>query len=154
MNSPRVLLAATLVAALPLFGCQVISAIITSPSDSSAGSSRSISGSFNAISTSSGSGEAEPKPATTSYVRDLREYTAVFAKNPGSREDFLRGVSQIAQDHGFSDWESQAATPRAIGEGLRDAGLTAAQMDEFVDSVGRDKPAAQIALEGYRHPGG
>ena len=52
MNSARALLAATLIAALPLFGCQVISAIITSPSDSSAGSSRSIAGSFDAISTS------------------------------------------------------------------------------------------------------
>jgi len=154
MNSARALLAATLIAALPLFGCQVISAIITSPSDSSAGSSRSIAGSFDAISTSSGSGsEPQPKPNTTSYVRDLREYTSVFAKTPGSREDFLRGVARIAEDHGFSDWESQAATPRAIGEGLRDAGLTAAQMDEFVETVGRDKPAAQLALDGYRHPG-
>ncbi len=155
MNPRRALLAAALIATLPAFGCKVISAIIEIPSDISAGSSRSIAGSFDAISTSSGSGgSTEPTTNTTSYQRDLRQYAAVFVKGSGTTDEFLRGVAQIAEDHGITHWESDAITPRAIGEGLRDAQLSEAQMDAFVDSVGRDKPAAQLALEGYQHPGG
>lgn len=154
MNPRRALLVAALVATLPLFGCKVISAIIEIPSDISAGSSRSIAGSFDAISTSSGSGGAEPTPNKTSYQRDLRQYAAVFVKGSGTREDFLRGVARIAEDHGVTHWEAEAVTPRAIGEGLRDAELSEAEMNAFVDSIGRDKPAAQLALQGYRHPGG
>jgi hypothetical protein len=156
MNRSRTLLATVLLAAAPAMGCKVISAIITSPSDSSAGSSRSISGSFDAISTSSGSGGGtkETTPNKTSYNRDLREFTAAFAKTSGSREDFLRGVARIAEDHGISHWEAEPLTPLAIGAGLHDADFSEAQMAEFLDQVGRDKPAAQLALEGYRQAGG
>jgi hypothetical protein len=155
MNPRRALLVAALIAMLPTAGCKVIAAIIEIPSDSSAGSSRSIVGSFDAISTSSGSGGGTvPTPNQASYQRDVRQYAAVFVKGTGTTDEFLRGVARIAEDHGITHWESDAMTPRAIGAGLRDANLSEAQMDAFVDSVGRDKPAAQLALEGYRHPGG
>ena len=152
----RALLAAALLATAPTVGCKIISAIIELPSDISAGSSRSIAGSFDAISASSGSGghQTDPTPNKQSYNRDLREFTAAFARTSGSREDFLRGVSRIAEDHGISHWEADRLTPLAIGEGLRDAGWSEAQMAEFLDQVGRDKPAAQLALEGYRQAGG
>ena len=154
MSPRRALLVAALVAVLPLAGCKVISAIIEIPSDISAGSSKSIAGSFDAISTSSGSGTEQPTPNKTSYRRDLRQYAALFAKTDGgTREDFLRGVGRIAEDHGVTHWEAEPVTPRAIGEGLRDAKLSEAEMDAFVDEVGRDKPSAELALEGYRHPG-
>ncbi|HKC50248.1 MAG TPA: putative lipoprotein [Myxococcota bacterium] len=154
MNSRRALLAAALIATLPAFGCTAISAIVEIPSDISAGSSRSIAGSFDAISTSSSSGGDASTPNKTSYQRDLRQYAALFVKGSGTSEEFLRGVARIAEDHGITHWESDAMTPRAIGQGLRDAKLSEADMDAFVDSVGRDKPAAQLALEGYRQPGG
>jgi hypothetical protein len=154
MTPRRALLVAALIASLPSYGCKVISAIIEIPSDLSAGSSRSIAGSFDAMSTSSGSGGDETTPNKTSYRRDLRQYAAVFVRGDGTREDFLRGVARIAEDHGVTHWEADPVTPRAIGEGLRDANLSDAEMDAFVASIGRDKPAAQIALEGYRHPGG
>ncbi len=154
MNPRRTLLAAALIAVLPLFGCKIITAIIELPSDISAGSSKSISGSFDAISTSSGSGPEEPTPNQTSYRRDLRQFAAVFALSQGgTREEFLRGVARIAEDHGVSHWEAEPITPRAIGEGLRDANLSEAEMEAFVNDVGRDKPAAQLALEGWRNPG-
>ena len=154
MNPRRALLAAALIAALPTMGCKVISAIVEIPSDVSAGSSRSIAGSFDAISGSSSGGTEEPTPNKTSYQRDLRQYAALFVKGSGTSEEFLRGVARIAEDHGITHWESDAMTPRAIGEGLRDAKLSEAEMDAFVDRVGREKSAARLALEGYRHPGG
>jgi len=131
--------------AIAAAGCKSISDSITSPS-------RSISASFDSISTSSGSGGSST-PNATSYRHDLREYAAVFVRGNGTREDFLRGVSRIAEDHGITHWESEPVTPRAIGEGLRDAKLSQAEMEAFVDSVGRDRPEAQLALEGYLHPG-
>lgn len=154
MNPRHALLVLALAASLPLSGCKVISAIIEIPSDLSAGSSKSIAGSFDAISTSSGSGGSETTPNQSSYRRDLRQYAALFAKSEGgTREDFLRGVARIAEDHGVTHWEAEPLTPRAIGEGLRDAQLTEAEMDAFVASIGRDKPAARLALDGYRNPG-
>jgi hypothetical protein len=153
--APRKLLALWLLAALPLAGCKIISAIIESPSDLSAGSSRSIAGSFDAISASSGSGGKDTTPNQTSYRRDLRQYTAAFARQAdGSRDEFVRGISRIAEDHGITHWESDALTPRAIGEGLHDAKLSPAEMDAFVDGIGRTRPEAQLALDGYLHPGG
>jgi hypothetical protein len=157
MRPRRPLLACAFALVLPLCGCQAISAILEIPSDLVAGSARSIGASFDAISTSSGSGgqAASPTPNERAFERDLRVFTAEFARTPGgSREDFLRGVARIAEDHGVSDWEADPTTPRAIGAGLRDAGLSPAAMDALVGGVGRDRPEAQLALEGYRSPGG
>ena len=156
MNASRALLATLLLAAFPALGCKIISTILEIPSDISAGSSRSIAGSFDAISASSGGGGGDKTttPNKQSYNRDLREFTAAFSRTSGTREDFLRGVSRIAEDHGLSHWEADPLTPRAIGEGLRDAGWSEAQMAGFLDQVGRDKPAARLALEGYRQAGG
>ena len=151
----RRLLSLILMAALPLAGCKVISALLELPSDLIAGSSRSIAGSFDAISTSSQSPPEQPTPNQTSYQRDLRQFTAMFARQAdGSRDEFVRGISRIAEDHGITHWESEALTPRAIGEGLHDARLSQAEMDALVDGIGRARPEAQIALDGYRHPGG
>lgn len=152
----RALLGAALLAVAPASGCKIISAIIELPSDISAGSSRSIAGSFDALSTSSRSGgdKTEPTPNKQSYNRDLREFTAAFAATSGSRQDFLRGVSRVAEDHGIPHWEADPLTPRAIGAGLRDAGWSEAQMSEFLDQVGRDEPAARLALEGWERAGG
>lgn len=156
MSHSRTLLAAVLLLATPALGCKIISAIIELPSDISAGSSRSIAGSFDALSTSSQSGEGTTGTTSNklSYDRDLRAFTAAFAGGSGSREDFLRGVSRIAEDHGISHWEADPSTPRAIGAGLHDAGWSEPQMAEFMSEAGRDTPAAQLALDGYRQAGG
>jgi hypothetical protein len=153
MSHKRIVLAAVLAASLPFLGCKIIGSIIELPSDLLAGSSRSIAGSFDALSTSSQSGGGTPTPNQTSYARDLRQYAASFVHSDGSRDEFLRGVSRIAEDHGISHWEAEPLTPRAIGAGMRDANLSEAEMNAFVDEVGRDRPEAQLALDGYRHPG-
>jgi hypothetical protein len=153
VNPRRAVLVCVLVATLPALGCPGC-IIIGSPSDSLADSSKSIGGAFDGISTSSGSTVVSLTPNRQGFQRDLRAFTAQFAATPGgSRDQFLRGVARIAEDHGVSDWESDAATPRAIGEGLRDAKLSQRQMDAFVDGIGRERPEAQIALDGYQHPG-
>jgi hypothetical protein len=154
MSLRTVLLAAPLLVSLT--GCTLISTSIEGSSDLIAGSSRAIVGSFDAISASSGSSSpaAEPTPNRTSYRRDLRQYAAGFVRSEGTTDEFVRGVTRIAEDHGITHWESEPFTPRAIGEGLRDAHLSEAEMDAFIDGIGRDRPEAQLALDGYRQPGG
>jgi len=156
MSLRHPLRAAVLLVLLSSVGCTILSALVEVPSDLAVTSSQSIGGSFDAISTSSGSSGHGGHDTSNdqAYQRDLRAFTAAFATTPGgSREDFLRGVTRIAEDHGISDWESDAATPRAIGAGLRDAKLSAKQMDALVDGIGRDRPEARLALDGYQQPG-
>ena len=153
MALKRTLLVAVLIATLPAFGCKVISAIVTSPSDSLTGTGYAIGGAFEAISVSSGSG-GSVEPKKTGYVRDLRQYVGVFVRDgAGTTEDFQRGVSRIAESHGITNWEAEAATPYAIGQGLREASYSEAQMRAFCGEVGADTAAAKLALEGWRDAG-
>lgn len=129
MTSPRMLLVAILTALLPVYGCQVISASITSPSDSVSGTGHAIGGSSEAVSMSSGSeGADKEKP---SYERDLREYTASFVRSGGATADFKPGVTRIAASHGISNWESDPKSPGAIGAGLAAADLNEAHARTF-----------------------
>jgi hypothetical protein len=149
----RALLVASLLALLPAFGCKVISAIVTSPSDSITGTGRAIGGSFEAISVSSGTGP-QIAPKRTGYVRDLREYVDLFLKRgEGTSQDFERGVSRIAESHGITHWEADPATPYAIGQGLRQAEFSEAEMRAFVAAHGADEAAARLAFEGWREAG-
>jgi hypothetical protein len=129
MSSKRILLVAILTALLPAYGCQVISASITSPSDSVSGTGRAIGGSSEAISVSSGSDpDDDSKP---SYERDLREYTASFVRAGGEKANYKPGVSRIAASHGITNWETDSKTPDAIGAGLAAAGLSEGQARTF-----------------------
>lgn len=130
-------------------GCQAIWASITSPSDWIAGSSKSISGSIQSISRSSGSGGGS-STADERYRRDVRVFAAAFAGTEGSSDDFLRGVGRIAESHGLSDWESEPATLLAIGEGLRDAGVDAAGMQHLRSTLSGVDPAdVSLVMDGW-----
>ena len=142
-----------LVGLLPLLACQVISASITSPSDWVSGTGESISGSFNAFSDSltksSGSG-GKTDTTNQAYRRDVRVFAAHFARTGGTSQDFLRGVGNVAADHGISDWESLPDTQRAIGEGLRDAGIEPAQLDALTARASDADPMVlALVREGY-----
>jgi len=128
MTSTRMLLVTVLTALLPAYGCQVISASITSPSDSISGTGHAIGGSSEAVSMSSGSDPDSDKP---SYERDLREYTASFVRSGGQTADYKPGVTRIAASHGISNWEADSKTPGSIGAGLAAADLSEAQTRTF-----------------------
>jgi len=144
----RVTLACVLMTALPLLGCQLISTSITSPSDWVSGTGESISGSFGGLSRSSGSGGAEPPKQA--YLRDVRAYAALFASSGGTSQDFLRGLGAVAAEHGVTHWESQPGTQRAIGEGLRDAGVSPAELDALTaHATDADPMVLALVREGY-----
>lgn len=135
-------------AALALTGCQVISASITSPSDWVSGTGRSISGSFEGLSHSSGSGGGTS--TNTAYRRDVRAYAAEFAGAGGSSADFLRGIAGVAESHGVTHWEANPDTLLAIGEGLRDAGVSRADLEALgAAAPSADPQVVALVLEGH-----
>ena len=153
MSIKRAVLLSALISALPVYGCQVISASFTSPSDSISGTGHAIAGSFKGISFSSGS-KGEEETTKESYQRDLRQYSAVFVRSGGTQADFLRGVSRIAENHGIAHWEAEPATPFAIGQGMREANVSEAEMQAFCAEVGSETPAAKLVFEGWQSAGG
>ena len=139
---------AVVVVCAALAGCQVISASITSPSDWVSGTGNSISGSFEGLSRSSGSGGGGE--SSSAYRRDVRAYAAEFADAGGTSTDFLRGIGQVAEHHGVTHWESNDSTLVAIGEGLRDAGVSPEEMEMLGARVGDADPRVVArVLEGY-----
>lgn len=151
MFQKRAFLIGVMVAAFASYGCQVIVASITSPSDWISGTGRSIGAIFEGISTSSGSGRGSSAKST--YERDLREYAAVFVKSGGSEADFLRGVTRIAENHGVANWESDPSTPFAIGQGMRVANVSEQEMRAFCREFGKNELAAKLAFEGWQSAG-
>ena len=139
---------AGLTASLALTGCQVIWASITSPSDWVSGTGRSISSSFEGLSRSSGSGGGSS--SNTAYRRDVRAFSAEFARSGGNSDDFLRGIGHVAEGHGVSHWEGRDDTLLAIGEGLHDAGVSRADVEALgAQATGADPRVAALVLEGY-----
>jgi hypothetical protein len=133
MHASRALLLATLAATFVSYGCQLISASVTSPSDSISGTGHAIGGSLESISQSSGS---NPDADKATYAGDMRSYTSTFVKSGAETSTFAPGATRIAASHGISNWESDSNTADAIGAGLEDAAQNPAQAQAFCTSVG------------------
>lgn len=143
-------LALALLAPLPQLGCRILEASIMSPIDSASGSVEAIGGSLSAISTSSGSPGGPTSPPA--YRRDVRAFAAVFAQSGGgSTAEFQRGISSIAARHGVTHWEAVPDTVLGIGEGLRSAGASPADVERLGASLGPEGAyTAELLLHGYR----
>jgi hypothetical protein len=151
MHTTRAALLGTVAATLVTFGCQVLSASITSPSDSISGTGHAIGGSLESISRSSGSGADE---GNASYERDMRQYTASFVHAGGRTEDFAPGATRIAAGHGISNWEADSKTADAVGAGLADAKQSEAQARAFCSSQGFSSDLSkQIVLAAKKNAG-
>jgi len=151
MFQRRAFLVAVIAATFATYGCQLIVASITSPSDWISGTGRSIGAIFEGLSTSSGSGGNQAK--NSNYERDLRQYSASFVQSGGTREDFLRGVTRVAENHGIANWEAEPSTPFAIGQGMRVANVSEQEMRAFCREFGTNEYAAKLAFEGWQSAG-
>lgn len=131
-------------------GCQVLVASVTSPSDWVSGTGRSISGSFEGISTSSGSGGGVaqlPDP----YRDDVRVYTAAVLGRGPAEAAFSRELGRIALRHGISHWEGHASTFRGLGAGVRGAGLGETELEALLARLGHGgERERELALAGFR----
>ena len=132
-------------AALALSLAGLLAGLACSISHSSESISTSVSSPFKSSSGSSSGGESD-----TAYLGEVRSYTAGFAASGGDVTAFRRGIGAIAERRGLHDWEDDDATCKAIGEGLKRAGLTQDKAQALLGNVfaGRAERAT-VAMKGY-----
>jgi len=111
-------------------------------------SSESISTSMSSpFKSSSGSSSGEGDEA---YLSEVQSFTAGFAASGGDVTAFRRGIGSIAERRGLHDWEDDDPTCKAIGQGLKRAGLTQDKAQALLGEVfaGRAERAG-VAMKGY-----
>ncbi len=87
-------------------------------------SSDSISASLDSISDSSDSdGDGAADAAVNNYTEDVIVATAQYVTSQKDDEWFLQAISNIARSHGIVDWEREQLTYKAMGKGLKQAGV-------------------------------
>lgn len=138
---------------LLMAGCSA-SYSVDKSSDSISESLDSISASFESftsISDSSGSGKEEVQAALQRFVDDVSGLTLVYVNRKGTANDFEHQLGALAAGYGIADWEMEPMTFRAIGNGLRQAGLkeTGIGNQLFLQSSVMTRGHSLIA-EGYR----
>ena len=103
-------------------GCS-ISYSLEKSSDSVSTSLDSLT-SITSISTSSSGGEEEKISATsTVYEEDVAAVTVLYISREKTADEYQRQVTNIAKNHGISDWEQEQSTFIGMGKGLRRAGV-------------------------------
>jgi len=133
------LIAATFALSLSLTGC-----IMSSISESSG----SISDSSTSSSKSSKSSSDESKE---SYLRDIKQYTAVYIRSNSDMNGLIKGLASISEKHGVTDWEAYDATFLGIGEGFAKAALTQQQVDQNAAFLAEgDQLKIAIIQQGFR----
>jgi len=140
-------------------GCGSISDSVTSPSrwaaDSSTASAdssgASADSSNNSSQSSSGSSSGDDEaPAESAYRDDVRVATRSLAASGAPEDQLSRELSRVAQQHGISHWEGHAGTWIAMGTGMREAGLTQADVEVVLVRLGGvDTGERELVLEGY-----
>jgi len=133
----------------PLAGCSSFKAS-SSPSRWSGQSSKASSSPSRWSSRSSGGEAASEKPVGQAYERDVRETAATVASEHGGGYEIMRRLGPVAATHGISDWEGDPATYRAIGVGLRDAGVSVGDFEQMSRDISAESEVrSKLLLEGY-----
>ena len=115
-------------------------------SQSSSDSSRSSSESSSDSSASS-SGSSSPGREDARYEQDVADYTEAYVISGGSDGAFLRGVGDIAEKRGISDWESHERTWQGIGRGLARVKVSTVQLEVYKANWAGNDPAKIAAIE-------
>ena len=71
---------------------------------------------------------------TKEYESDVVDYTYAYLKSssgPTDYADFQKGLSDIAEERGISDWESDPHTYKALGKALKKAKITGVGYETF-----------------------
>ena len=71
------------------------------------------------------------KKTSSSLQEDVETLTILYVGSAGSAQDFQRELAQTCSRHGIVDWENSAATFKAIGAGLKRAGVSKGSIDVF-----------------------
>jgi hypothetical protein len=138
-------LALVLAGVVAVAGCS-FSHSSKSSSDSSGGSSKSSGWSSQSSSDSSSPDEARAR----AYKADVADYTQAYVTSGGSTGSFLKGIGELAEKRGVSDWESDPVTWEGIGVGLARANITKQQLSVYKENWGGgNKEAMEGIQRGY-----
>lgn len=135
-----------------LNGCS-ISNSAGSTSDS-AGSLAKSSESISDSSTSSSDDEVNEKQTDDNrYGNEIQDFTVTYLRSNTAyfnKHAFMKGVSDIAAQHGIVDWEANPKTYRAIGKGLRKARVAGVTYDAYKKQLSNGDVSKMDDLqEGY-----
>lgn len=142
MTSFRTFTLATVVVlgAALINGCS-FSTSSESSSDSSAGVFKSASSPLTSSSDSS-------RNKHERYEDDVTDYTASFVVSSSGTLDSFRGrLSELAETHEITNWESDRDTYVGIGRGLAKAKLGKPQISAFTESLSDNEPWKKQAIE-------
>ena len=128
--------------AVTLAGCS-----FSKSSESSSDSSKSVfdmtSSPFKSSSSSDSSASDQEK-----FENDVADYTNEFVTSSiGTLDNFREHLSEIAQDHGVTNWEGDRTTYLGIGRGLKKAKLGKPQVSAFTESLSGNDPMKKQAIE-------
>jgi len=72
------------------------------------------------------------------------------AESGADAPELLRNIGLIAREYGIADWEADSEVFRAVGEGLRLAGVDEPALAAISPELtGNNPEAARFLLEGY-----
>lgn len=112
-------------------------------------SSGSISDSASSIISSPSSNSDKEKK----YQKDVTDYTMAYVKSthPGADyNSFLKGVSDIAEKAGITNWDQNPKTYVAIGKGMKKAGIEGIAYETYkTNFANSDYKKMQDIQEGY-----
>jgi hypothetical protein len=112
-------------------------------SDSSTSISKSISSPFESSSASSPGG-------AEAYQNDVADYTYAYVISSSQFDAFWKGLANVAERHGVTNWEADDATYRGVGMGIRRAKLSQAQLDVIAKNLsGGDAKKIKLIQRGY-----
>ena len=121
------------------------SSTLQGSSESSSKSSRSSS-----ASSASSSGSSSASSRESAFVQDLSDYTKTWVLSGGDVATFQRRVGAIAKDHGVTDWERDEDIYKAIGRGLKRAGIQGDRLTSVKRMLaGPDPKSAKWIQSGY-----
>ena len=131
-------------------GCVLIESsesISTSVSQSVESISTSLEAMSGSFESSSDEGEAG---ATAAYRRDVSDLTVACVVANADSETFLADLAGVAEHHGITHWERELDTYRAIGAGLKKAGVPRTGLRGVESRLGSAPREVGVALrEGY-----
>ena len=91
-----------------------------------------------------------PPQAPPDYAHDVAAATFVASHTGGTAAQILESVGSVAREHGVTDWESIDATYRAMGQGLKRAGIRREDLAAWSNALFPGNPhAADLLAQGY-----
>lgn len=137
----------------PFFNAAILALPLLVAGCSFSDSSRSISDSVESVSDSLGSSsESSKSDKEKKYENEVSDYTMAYVKS--SKESdyaaYLKGLSDIAAKQGVVNWDQEPTTYRAIGKGLKRAGIEGVAYETYKKNfAGSDETKMQNIQKGY-----